>query len=264
MSKQKGLIKLVGTIGGVTFYNSDGEYLARMAGGPTKERIQNDPSFVRTRENNVEFGGAAKVGKAFRTALSGVLQTMAGRRLTGQLTKLFKSINLKGVGVRGKRPFTLTANKNMIKGLDLDKKLSLTSVFSAPFTVSANDDRNEVSFSIASFTPSNLIDAPSGATHFKIVGAIGLVSNYHFNDETGSYEPEVPEEDSLGVVIGSTVRSLEANSNAINLTATIPDGILPDDAVSVIACLGIEFYQEAGGTNYILAQGNTMRVVNVF
>ena len=121
MSKQKGLIKLVGTIGGVTFYNSDGEYLARMAGGPSKERIQNDPNFVRTRENNVEFGGAAKVGKAFRTALSGVLQTMAGRRLTGQLTKLFKSINLKGIGVRGKRPFTLTANKDMINGLDLKK-----------------------------------------------------------------------------------------------------------------------------------------------
>ena len=264
MSKQKGLIKLVGTIGGVTFYNSDGEYLARMAGGPSKERIQNDPNFVRTRENNVEFGGAAKVGKAFRTALSGVLQTMAGRRLTGQLTKLFKSINLKGGGVRGKRPFTLTDNKDMVKGLDLDNKLSLTSVFSAPYIVAINEDRNEVKYTIPAFTPRNFIDAPSGATHFKIVGAIGLVSNYLFNDETGSYEAEVPEEDSLGVVVGSNVRDLDVNSNAINLTALVPGGILPDDAVSVVACFGIEFYQSVGGVDYILAQGNAMRVTNVF
>jgi len=41
MSKQKGVIKLVGNIGGMSFYTSNGEYLARTAGGPTKERISN-------------------------------------------------------------------------------------------------------------------------------------------------------------------------------------------------------------------------------
>lgn len=264
MGTQKGLIKLVGNVGGVSFYNSDGKYLARMAGGATKERIQNDPNFVRTRENNVEFGGSAKVGKALRTALSGVLQTMAGRNLTGQLTRLFKSVNLKGVGTRGQRPFDLTTNKEMIRGKDLDDRLSLTSIFSAPFTVEANADRSEVTFSIPAFTPGNLIDAPAGATHFKIVGAVGLVSNYTLNDETRSYEPKEPEQDALGVVVGSTVRSLDSNSNAINVTATMPNGIVPSDAVIVVACLGIEFYQEVGGTHYILAQGNTMKITNVF
>ncbi|MDE1208478.1 hypothetical protein LCI24_16925, partial [Tenacibaculum sp. LAR 2:5] len=144
MSKQKGLIKLVGNIGGVSFYTSNGEYLARMAGGPTKERIQSDPNFARTRENNTEFGGAAKVGKALRTALSGVLQIMAGSRLAAQLTRIFKTINLKGAGVRGKRPITLSANKELLAGLDLNNKLSLTSVFTAPYTASINADRNEV------------------------------------------------------------------------------------------------------------------------
>ena len=78
MSKQKGIIKLVGNIGGMSFYTSGGEYLARTAGGPTKERIATGANFVRTRENNAEFGGSAKVGKAFRTALSSVIQTMGG------------------------------------------------------------------------------------------------------------------------------------------------------------------------------------------
>ena len=151
MSKQKGLIKLVGNIGGVSFYTSNGEYLARMAGGPTKERIQSDPNFVRTRENNAEFGGAARVGKALRTSLSGVLQNMAGSRLTSQLTRLFKTINLKGSGTRGQRPIVLSANREMLSGLNLDDKLDLASVFSPPYTVTTNADRNEVIFTIAAF-----------------------------------------------------------------------------------------------------------------
>lgn len=264
MSKQKGLIKLVGNIGGVSFYTSNGEYLARMAGGPTKERILSDPSFARTRENNAEFGGAAKVGKAFRTALSGVLQVMAGSRLASQLTKVFKAINLKGKGARGKRPIALSANKDMLSGMDLDKKLSLTTIFSAPYTVAANADRNEVTFTIPAFTPENYIAAPTGATHFKLIAAIGLVSDYSYNDGSGTYEPDVPEENSLGVVQGSTVRALDTNTTAITLTAMVPDGIIPDAAISVVACLGIEFYQKVGGNDYLLSQGNTMKVTNVF
>ena len=72
MSKQKGLIKLEGNIGGISFYSSDGEHLARMANGPSKERISKDPAFKRTRENNMEFGASAKVSKAFRLALATV------------------------------------------------------------------------------------------------------------------------------------------------------------------------------------------------
>ena len=57
MSRQTGLIKLTGNIGGISFYKLGGEDLARVANGPSKERIEKDPSFVRTRENNMEFGG---------------------------------------------------------------------------------------------------------------------------------------------------------------------------------------------------------------
>ncbi|CAM1352168.1 hypothetical protein [Tenacibaculum ascidiaceicola] len=264
MSKQKGLIKLVGNIGGVSFYTSNGEYLARMAGGPTKERIQSDPNFARTRENNTEFGGAAKVGKALRTALSGVLQIMAGSRLAAQLTRIFKTINLKGAGVRGKRPITLSANKELLAGLDLNNKLSLTSVFTAPYTASINADRNEVTYEIPAFNPANFIVAPTGATHFKLIAAVGLVSDYVYDDGASTYEPTVAEQNSIGIVANDTVKPLDSNSSAITLTATIPGGVVTDAEVSVIACLGIEFYQQVGGTDYLLSQGNTMKVTNVF
>jgi hypothetical protein len=40
MGRQVGLIKIKGNIGGVSFYKSDGQDLARVANGPSKEKIQ--------------------------------------------------------------------------------------------------------------------------------------------------------------------------------------------------------------------------------
>ncbi|MCC6760406.1 MAG: hypothetical protein IT252_04285, partial [Chitinophagaceae bacterium] len=48
MARQKGIIKLDGTIGGITFYKSQDGYLAREKGGVEGDRIANDPSFART------------------------------------------------------------------------------------------------------------------------------------------------------------------------------------------------------------------------
>lgn len=264
MSKQKGIIKLVGNIGGVSFYTSNGEYLARTAGGPTKERIATGANFVRTRENNAEFGGAAKVGKALRTALSSVIQTMGGSTLTASLTRLFKSINAKASGVRGQRPIALSANKTQAKGLELNEKLSFTSVFNAPHTVTADTDRVAITFAVPSFIPINFINAPAGATGFRIVGAIGWLSDYSYDASTLNYEPDVPEQNSIGVTAYSAILPIDNTPATINLTANSPGGLVPDAGISVLACLGIEFYQKVDGTDYLLAQGNAMRVIEVF
>lgn len=264
MSKQKGIIKLVGNIGGMSFYTSNGEYLARTAGGPTKERIATGSNFVRTRENNAEFGGAAKVGKGLRTALSSVIQTMGGSTLTASLTKLFKGINAKASGVRGQRPIALSANKTQAKGLELNNKISFTSVFNAPYTVTADADRVSVDFKIPNFIPLNFINAPAGATGYRIAAAVGWLSDYSFDSGTQGYEPDVPNQNSLGITQYSHINPLDNVGTDINLTATAPDGLVPDPGISVVACMGIEFYQNVDGVDYILAQGNAMRVVEVF
>ena len=66
MARQKGIIKLQGTIGGVSFYRTQDGYLAREKGGVDGQRIANDPAFQRTRENGNEFGRAGKGGRPVR------------------------------------------------------------------------------------------------------------------------------------------------------------------------------------------------------
>ncbi len=70
MARQKSIIKLDSTIGGITFYKSQDGYLAREKGGVSADRIKNDPAFQRTLENGLEFGRAGNAGKVLRNSIN--------------------------------------------------------------------------------------------------------------------------------------------------------------------------------------------------
>ena len=93
---------------------------------------------------------------------------------------------------------------------------------------------------------------------------MGWLSDYSFDSSTLSYEPDVPEQNSIGITQYSAVQPLDNNSTTITLTATAPGGLVPDAGISVLCGLGIEFYQKVNGVDYLLAQGNAMRIVEVF
>ena len=84
MARQKGLIKLHGTMGDITFYRTRDGYMAREKGGITAERMQNDPKFQRTRENMAEFGRAGKAGKLLRGSIQSLLRRSADGQQTHQ------------------------------------------------------------------------------------------------------------------------------------------------------------------------------------
>lgn len=265
MSKQIGLIKLKGNIGGISFYRSGGEDLAKTANGPSKEKILNDPAFVRTRENNTEFGASATAAKALRLALVTAIQTMGDPRLTSRLTKLFKEINLRGIGVRGQRPITLSANRTMLENLDFNGAVSFSSIFNAPFTFTNNATRLQGTITIPAFLPSSFIQAPSGATHFRLLQAIGVVSDYVYNPTTLHYDPTDPLINTLSAVNYSAVTPL-SSAVPVNFTlvANLPGTPTMTATASVVQCLGIEFFQRIGTTDYLLAQDNCMKSVKLF
>ena len=102
MARQKGIIKLKGTIGDITFYKTKDGHLAREKGGIDASRIKNDPAFQRTRENGSEFGRAGKAGKTLRTALRTLLLNSADSRMVSRLTQaMVKVIQADLVNERG-------------------------------------------------------------------------------------------------------------------------------------------------------------------
>lgn len=265
MSKQTGLIRLKGTIGGVSFYKSEGEDLARIASGPDKTRINNDPAFQRTRENNREFGGSATAAKALRISLTYALQGAADSRLVSRLTQLFKRINAKGAGVRGQRAIALSANGSTLVNFEFNRKVSFSSIFNAPFTVSSSGDRKSGQVDVAAFNPGDFVKAPAGATHFRLIQALGVVSDYLFDSDAQAYEPISPELNATGAITYSNYTPLTGSAPvSFNLDTVIPGSEEPDEYTSVVQCVGIEFFQQIAGVNYLLAQGNALKVVRVF
>lgn len=265
MPKQTGLIKLKGTIGGVSFYKSEGSHLARMANGPDKSQIDSNPSFQRTRENNAEFGGSATAAKALRTALAASLLTVADSRLVSRLTRTFKMINTKGTGTRGQRTIALSLNRPMLNNLEFNINNVFTSIFSAPFAFTNPPARNTATLTVPVFDPRIYISAPTGATHFRLVQAVGSVSDYAYNVSTGNYEPTQPNINALGAVSYSAFLPLNALTAApIVLTSALPGSPSMTPDTSVVHCMGIEFYQQIAAVNYVLAQGNAMKIITIF
>ena len=265
MSKQTGLIRLEGNIGGISFYKSGGDDLARTANGPSKERILTDPAFVRTRENNQEFGGAATASKALRLAFANAVQTMTDRLFTARLTKLFKEVNARSTGVRGQRPITISANRTLLTDLEFNVNTSFNSVFNAPFTVTTTAARTQATVALAAFAPATFIQSPAGATHFRLIAAMGVLSDFSYNTSIGKYEAANPTLHLLRAGVSSAITALNsATPVTFSLAPTLPGTPTMTATVSVVLCLGVEFYQHVGTTDYLLAQGNAMKVVQVF
>src|SRR5258705_6186721 len=134
MAKQRGIIKLEGTIGGITFYKSQDGYLAKEKSGVPADRIANDPAFQRTRENGAEFGRAGKAGKVLRTALRALLQNTADSRMVSRLTtELIKVIQEDATNPRGERN-VIDGEAEFLQGFEFNKNGKLGTTLYAPFT----------------------------------------------------------------------------------------------------------------------------------
>ena len=265
MGRQVGLIKVKGNIGGVSFYKSNGEDLARVANGPSKDKIMNDDSFVRTRENNSEFGGSAMVGKAMRVSFSASLLTMGDSRLSSRLTAMFKEICSKSVLTRGQRPIVLSTNRSLLTNFEFNNKLSFASVFNAPYVVTNNAGRTQGTVTVAAFQPQTFIHAPVGATHFRLGAALGVVSDHQYNTATKHYEASDPTLNTLnGIAYGAVTAINSAAPVNFTLVASLPGTPTMTATANGILTFGIEFFQRIGTIDYLLAQDNCMKVVSVF
>lgn len=238
MARQKGIIKLKGTIGDITFYKTQDGHLAREKGGIDASRIASDPAFQRTRENGSEFGRAGKAGKLLRTALRPLLINSADGRMVSRLTQaMVKVIQADLVSERGSRN-VIDGEAELLFGFEFNIRGKLGTSLFAPFVGAIDRVAGEITVDIASFVPANMLAAPSGTTHFKIISGGAEVD---FEAETfvvATSETAILPWDSAPTVAIS-------HTNAVTAASTKP----------LFLALGVEFYQEINGQMYPLKNG---------
>ena len=248
MARQKGIIKLKGTIGDITFYKTQDGHLAREKGGIDASRIKNDPAFQRTRENGSEFGRAGKAGKILRTALRALLLNSADGRMVSRLTqKMVQVIQADLISIRGLRN-VIDGEAELLAGFEFNIRGKLGTSLFAPFVGAIDRVAGNITVDLASFIPSNMIAAPSGTTHFKIISAGAEVD---FEMETfveAHSETAILPWDSIATAVIS-------QTNAVTPASTKP----------LFLALGVEFFQEVNGQMYLLKNGafNPLALVQV-
>ncbi len=209
--------------------------------------------------------GSATCAKSVRVGLAQIIKQYSDPRLTGRLTKIMKEINKEDVtNARGQRSVLVSAHQTMLQGVDFDVNTSLAGIFNAPYTLTNTVARDGATFKIVGFDPMNLINAPAGATHFRLMNAIAVVSDYVFNATTGKYEPTDPTLNELSDVQFSGYTDLTTPTSTITINTTLAGPPTMTGSVSVLNCIGIEFYQQVGSNYYLFASGNAMRVDSVF
>jgi hypothetical protein len=248
MAQQKGILPLKGTIGNINFYKTKDGYLAREKTSINKERIANDPAFARTRENGAEFGRAGQAGKVLRTALRSLLLNTADSRMLSRLTReMMKVIQADAINDRGLRN-VIDGEAELLEGFEFNVNSKLGTSLFAPFTTAINRVSGLLSISIPSFVPVNMVAAPSGATHFKLVSA-GVEIDF----ENKSYVVDVSNGGSL---------QLSATGTA---ALTLDHQVTANSTKPLFLVFGIEFYQEVNGNQYSLKNGafNALALVKV-
>ena len=248
MARQKGIIKLKGTIGDITFYKTKDGHLAREKGGIDASRIASDPAFQRTRENGSEFGRAGKAGKILRTSLRALLINTADGRMVSRLTqKMVEVIQADVTSVRGLRN-VIDGEAELLTGFEFNIRGKLGTSLFAPFVGAIDRVTGEITVDLDPFVLANMIAAPSGTTHFKIISAGAEID---FETETF-----VEAHSETAILPWDAVATVAINQvNAVTPASTKP----------LFLALGVEFYQEVNGQMYPLKNGayNPLALVQV-
>ncbi len=248
MPRQRGVIKIEGTIDDLTFFKSKDGYMVKGKTAISKERIASDSAFQRTRENASEFGKAGKGGKLIRNAFRNLIQDAKDHRITSRLTKeMVKVIKADATNTRGMRN-VIDGEAELLEGFDFNSNASLSNTLYVPYNSTINRVTGALTIALDAFIASSDIAAPTGTTHFKLVSAGAEID---FENETFTTDT-------------NATAILPLNDDSV-AAITLAHTVTANSTHPLFLVLGIQFYQQVNGADYPLKNGafNALKMVKV-
>jgi hypothetical protein len=248
MAKQKGIIKIQGTLGDITFVKTQDGYIAKEKTSVSKSRIASDPAYQRTRENNSEFGRAGKAVKLLRTAIRTLLQNAKDRRTTSRLTSaMMRVVKADATSVRGLRN-VMDGETELLQGFEFNINAQITTVLFAAYQANINRATGVLEVTVPSFIPVNDLVIPDGATHYKLVSAGSAI-----DFEASTFVQE-----------NSSSAILPCNATA-SAPLTLTNTVTANSTHPLFLLFGIQFFQQVNGINYPIKNGtyNALSLVKV-
>lgn len=247
MAKNTSLVKIKGSIDGMTFYRNRYGDIVQKKSSLNGDKIRNSPQFKRTRENMEEFGMSATSGKNFRHALATLTRRAYDPSLVQRMVSVCNILKkLDTINSRGERTtaegYNTIEGKSIMTGLELNSRANLSQILHREISL----DISTGTLSISQFFPRNHLIYPEGATHVNFTSAyLGVYW------DTGDYE-----------IFYSNEVSIALNNSATDIEL-IPSDLPTLADAPLFYVLLIEFAQEVNGELYTFSNGqyNVLQVV---
>lgn len=253
-------IEFNGSIGNVTAYKREGsdKTILRLKTGPSKEQIQKSSRFVRTRENNTEWGACTALTSGIRHALFPV-KHLGEPNFTGALNKLGKKLQqLDLEGARGQRSVYLSRNRHMLKGFSLNINAPFDGILRHPVNVQTDRDQASAIVSIPALIPDVSLFLDHEGAFSRFVVSLGEVSDVVFNNlEFGRIKADRVQ------IIHTDWLHTEAQAEAIEIHIQL-DNNMPEE-VSLILSIGVEVgINGRFGDKELIKRAGAAKVLEVF
>ncbi|MDR2274186.1 MAG: hypothetical protein LBF27_24980 [Sphingobacterium sp.] len=240
MARQIGIIKIKGSIGDLSFYESGGMQLVRKKTGATKKQIEADPRFERTKENAQEFGRTMKSCKLLKQQLQDVLFQCTDKsffnRLVSRMSMVIKS---DPAHRRGERMVT-GAGLELLGGLETNRNFKFKDQVLTDIDVSFDVIKGEGIVTIPAFIPAQRIRRYETSTHAQLVSAV---------IEFGAVIPAQIE----AIVWRSVHHELSGVRSVPGMKFSFARMPKPENALIVL--LGICYFEQISGSYFPVAKG---------
>lgn len=265
----KDLFGLEGSIGGYTFYKIRGsnKVIMRKKGGPTKKQMEKSPSFEKVRKQQQEFAGCAKFGSLARSSFGG-LHVMADYNLSAVLNGLGKFImKLDMESEVGKRSIMLSDNKKVFDGFNFNRKHPFNTILRVWPNVSLDRESLKAIITIPCLNAKVEVCNKYKYPVFRIISAIGCVSDMVYNPNYKKYEPIVDNLRNASNKISGEWYSTKSIVPEQTIVLQLPESFKAEitDNVTLVLSIVIQFGEvELNGMPVETEYGGYGKVLNVF
>ena len=222
-----------------------------------------DADYYTTTDSIVSKNGCAAGVKALRKGFEMLLTVHTDSRFTGRLMKIVAEIFRRDF-VKGKmkKSVLFSQERSFLSTIVLNIRKRVVDRLRNQIKISHCESRAEATISVIGLgLKRDMI--PGGASHFRILHHLSIVSDYRYSKLNRRYEPVSMLN---GMCAYGYTDYLEVGGiHDIGLKVEFQDGVCPLEEDTVIQCIGIEFYQKSGEKFYSpFSGGSGVSVWNVF
>ncbi|NWJ49442.1 MAG: hypothetical protein HXX14_01125 [Bacteroidetes bacterium] len=267
MAQLKGPLLFTGSIGNIRSYYDRRlkRYVVSTKGGASKELINNNPTFARTRENMNEFKACGKWASQVRKSLLAIEHLHQGTYFA-QIVAMGKRIQkYDEVNAKGFRSLESSKIPVLLTLLNFNKIHPFDRVLSSRYEIGLSDDKKTVTLRLPEFKSYSRLNWPKRFDYYRISLVIAQLPDFVWNEKDQNYQPTINNAERLSVSAFSDWHANNAEPEEICLTASFAEPALQQPGTTVIVALGIEVSAYPTGPNGNNFPGiGTMKIVQCF